>query len=99
WVAMQQFIEPGVKHVAQISQERRSEGDEEADKDRLLANILASLDATPVNPEEVRLYLVIAKRKGLDWKDVFEEAVRVQRSARPDRADLIPPLEDVAPLE
>ena len=44
WVAMQQFIEPGVKHVVQIKQERRSEEDEEADKERVLANLLATLD-------------------------------------------------------
>jgi hypothetical protein len=99
WVAAQQFIESGVKHVVQVSQERRNEGNQGADRDRLLANILAALDATPVNPEEIRLYLVIAKREGLDWKELFEEAVRVQRSARPDRVDLIPRLEDVAPRD
>jgi hypothetical protein len=99
WVAAQQFIEPGVKHVVQVSQERRNEGNQGADRDRLLANILAAMDATPVNPEETRFYLVIAKREGLDWEELFEEAVRVQRSARPDRVDLIPRLEDVAPRE
>jgi hypothetical protein len=47
WVGMQQFIEPGVKHVVQIKQERRSEEDEEADKERLLAYLLETLDAIP----------------------------------------------------
>jgi hypothetical protein len=53
----------------------------------------------PVNPEEVRLYLAIARGKGIDWQKLYEEAVRVQLAARPDRAELIPPLENVIPLD
>jgi hypothetical protein len=99
WVAMQQFLEPGVKHVVHVGQERRSEGDEAAGKERLVANLLASLDATPVNPEEIRVYLAIAKEKGIDWRKLYDEAVQVQRAVRADRVDLIPPLADVAPQE
>jgi hypothetical protein len=98
WVAMQRFLEPGAKHVVELSRERSNE-DEEAGRDRLLSNLLASLDATPVNLEEVRIYLAIAKGKGIDWRDLYNEAVRVQLAARPDRAPIIPPLEDVIPQE
>jgi hypothetical protein len=99
WVAMQHFLEPGVKHVVHAGQERRSEDVEEAGKERLLANLLASLDATPVNLEEIRLYLAIAKGKGLDWRNLYDQAVRVQLAARPDCAGSIPPFEDVMPEE
>jgi hypothetical protein len=99
WVGMQQFIEPGVKHVIQIKQERRSEQDEEAAKEKLLTYLLEALDAIPINREVIRYYLSAAQRAGLDWKSLYEKAVQIHRSRR--RADdaLIPPLDDVVPLE
>jgi hypothetical protein len=96
---MQQFIEPGVKHVVQIKQEKRSEEDEEADKERLLAYLLEALDTIPINRKVIRYYVSAAQRAGMDWKELYEEAVQIHRSRR--RADdaVIPPLEDVVPLE
>jgi hypothetical protein len=99
WVGLQQFIEPGVKHVVQMGQERRSEDDEAGRKERLLANVLASLDAIPLNREEIRTYLTLAKREGIDWKALYQEAAKIQGSARPEQADLIPTRDDVAPVE
>jgi hypothetical protein len=99
WVGLQQFIEPGVKHVVHIGQERRAENDEAGSKERLLANLLASLDAAPINIEEVRFYLTQAKREGLDWKVLYEEAVQMQQSIRPEQADLMPPIDKVAPSD
>ena len=99
WVAMQQFIEPGVKHVVQIKQEKRSEDDEAAGKERVLANLSATLDAIPINPEVVRYYLSVAQRAGLDWKSLYEEAVQIRRSRRRDSDALIPSPEEVAPVE
>src|SRR5207245_5343174 len=99
WVAMQQFIEPGVKHVVQIKQEKRSEDDEAAGKERVLANLSATLDAIPINPEVVRYYLSVAQRAGLDWKSLYEEAVQMQQSRRRDSDSLIPSREEVAPVE
>jgi hypothetical protein len=99
WVGMQQFIEPGVKHVVQVGQEHLSEEDAAAKKESIMANLLASLDAMPVNGEEVRFYLTQAKGEGLDWRMLYEGAVQIQLAARPDRADLIPPLDDAAPPE
>ena len=96
---MQQFIEPGVKHVVQIKQERRGEEDEEAGRERILANLLATLDALPINPEVVRFYLSVAQKAGLDWKSLYEEAVQIQRSSRRDSDALIPSPEEVAPME
>jgi hypothetical protein len=98
WVAMQRLVEPGVKHVAHVGQERHGE-DAEAKKERVMAALLACLDATPVNKEEVRLCLTAARRQGLDWRGLYEEAVRLQRSARPDLAPGLPSPDDVAPPE
>ena len=99
WVAMQQFIEPGVKHVVQVKQEQRNERDAEGNKDRLLATLLAILDSIPINSEQIRYCLAAAKRAGLDWKGLYEEAVRVQLSVRPAQAALIPSAEQVEPVE
>jgi hypothetical protein len=96
---MQQFIEPGVKHVVQIKQERRSEEDEEAGKETVLTNLLATLDALPINPEVVRYYLSVAQKAGLDWKSLYDEAIQIQRSRRKDSDVLFPSLEEVAPVE
>ena len=99
WVGMHQFIEPGVKHVVQIKQARRSEVDEEADKERLLAYLLEALDTNPINLEVIRYYLSAAQSAGLDWKSLYEEAVQIQRSRRRDSDALIPSLEEVALME
>jgi hypothetical protein len=96
WVALQQFIEPTVRHVYEVGQEYREE-DAEARRDGLLATLLDCLDATPIHPEAVRVCLTLARRGGLDWKALYEEAVRGQQAARPERAELLPRVEDVAP--
>ena len=99
WVAMQQFIEPGIKHVVQIEQEKRSEDDVEAGKERLLSNLLSSLSAIPINTEVVRYYLSAAKKSGLDWRRLYDEAVQLQKARRPESAAYIPLPEEVAPVE
>jgi hypothetical protein len=96
WVALQQAIEPGVKQVVHVSEERESQ---EERNEKLLANLLAALDAQPVNLDEVRLYLTQARRAGIDWKALYDEAVRVQQAARRERAGLLPSVQDVAPLD
>ena len=82
----------------ELSQERREES-EEARKERLLSHLLACFEAKGANIEEIRGHLTTAKVAGWDWKGLYEEAVRVQIAIRPDQADSIPPLSDVAPLE
>jgi hypothetical protein len=92
WVAMQQFVEPGVKHVREVRQENRK-ADEEGCKEQLLA----CFELNTVNTEQVRLLLVAARRAGLDWDRLYAEAVQIHLSVRPHRAALIPPLKAVAP--
>jgi hypothetical protein len=96
WVALQQVIEPGMKHVREVGQERK-ERDER--KQRIWTGLLACLDADQINPEEVRMYLTAAQQVGWDYKEFYAEAVRALTSLRPERAALIPQLEDVAPGE
>jgi hypothetical protein len=95
---MHQFIEPAVEHVLQFKTERR-EQDGQAANERFLASLLACFDQIPFDPEEVRRYLTFAKLAGLDWQGLYEEAVRVQGSVRPEQAALLPPATSVPPLD
>ena len=99
WVAMQQFIEPGVKHVVEIKDAKRSETEQEAAKERLVAMLVEILMSRPVNVEAVRLYLATAKKLGLDWRALYEQAVQVEFLSRPDGSASLPPPEMVAPLD
>jgi hypothetical protein len=92
-VAMQQFIEPGVEHVVRVGQQRRAEDAEGEPRERLLSCLRDALRATPANPEAVRLYLTQARREGLPWEALYEQA------AEGLAADRVPPLEDVAPVD
>ena len=65
----------------------------------LVASLRATLGADPVNLEEVRPYLALAKRGGLGWERLYAEAVGEQVLARPERAGLLPPMEAVVPPE
>jgi hypothetical protein len=96
WIAMQHFIEPGVKHVVEVKQEKRIEK-EEASKERNLAVLVETLRSCPVNVEAVRVYLLAAKQMGLDWQALYEQAVKAELLERPDRATELPTLEAVAP--
>jgi hypothetical protein len=96
FVALQQFIEPGVKHVREVGQERHAE-DEEARKERLLAGLIACLQAAAIDPGDVRRQLAAIRQAGWDYEQFYAEAVRVLAATRPERAALIPPLHEVAP--
>ncbi len=99
WIGLHQALEPGVKHIHELGQERREESEEDR-KERLLSHLLACLDANGANIiEEIRFYLTAAKEAGWDWKGLYEEAVRMQTAVQPNQADSIPSISDVAPLE
>jgi hypothetical protein len=97
WVALQQFVEPGVKHVIEVKDHQREQGDLGEEKDTFLRILLAIFKSTPVNPEEIRSCLAAARRAGVDWKMLYEEAAQAHRAVRPERS--IPSLEEVAPGE
>jgi hypothetical protein len=96
-VGLQEFVEPGVKHVREAREHVREE-DQEARKQRLMDGLLACLEADVTQVNQVVLYLEAARTAGLDWRSLYEEAVRVYLARHPDRAEGIPRLEDLDEL-
>jgi hypothetical protein len=94
WVGLQQFIEPGVRHVREVRQVKA-----EQVQQRLLDYLCDCLDETVVKAEEVRLYLAAAQQAGLDGRELYAEAVRRHLAAHPERAPTMPLPEDVAPAD
>jgi hypothetical protein len=94
--ALQKVIEPQVEHVIVAKEQKRREAGGDG---MVLANLRDGLRATPVNREVIRAYLQAADRQGLEWRRLYNEAVQTELTERPDRAALIPPLEEVAPTQ
>jgi hypothetical protein len=94
WVALQQFVEPGMKHVCDVrlatSAERES---------LVLAELISCLAAGEVNVEEVRVCLFVAQQTGLDCERLYAEAVAHELSIRPERFGALLPWKDVAPRD
>ncbi len=102
-LGMKEFIEPSVEYILQAENaEQADEGDLDASDDgpeAILDDLSTSLGRDPIDPEEVRRHLAIAHRAGLDWRDLFDRAVRAELASRPYRAPSIPPVWKVAPRE
>jgi hypothetical protein len=97
-VAFQQVIEPGVKHVVEIKQNKPKKS-QRASRERFLADLVDCLAATPTDVEQVRHLLAAAGRAGLDWRQLYEDAVQARRSAQPELAHLLPAVEAVGPVQ
>jgi hypothetical protein len=102
-LGLQEFVDPGVEHVlAAENREQKDDADhpgDEDDPDLLRADLAASLGRSPIDTEEVRRHLAAARRAGLDWRALFDEAVHAELAARPYRAPSLPPIGRVAPRE
>jgi hypothetical protein len=102
-LGLQEFIEPSVESVFQAENvEQKEEEDLDADGDEAEAikeDLSASLGHSPIDPEAVRRHLADAGRAGLDWREVYDEAVRAELEARPFKAPSIPPAWRVAPRD
>ena len=101
-LGLQQFIEPSVEHIleAEYLQDKDDENDNEAGEDdleALQADLAAALGNSPIDPDEIRRHLAKAARLGLDWREFYEEAVRVELKNRPYRSPAMPPIWRVAP--
>ena len=101
-LGLQQFIEPSVEHIleAEYLQDKDDENDNEAGEDdleALQADLAAALVNSPIDPDEIRRHLAKAARLGLDWREFYEEAVRVELKNRPYRSPAMPPIWRVAP--
>lgn len=104
-LGLQEFVEPGVEHVlvvedsgTTVAPDRSDEGGG-AGRDEFLDDLSTSLSFTPIDPEEVRRHLASACRAGLDWRSMFDEAIRRELAARPYRAPSLPPIGRVAPRD
>jgi hypothetical protein len=102
-LGLQEFIEPSVEHIFEAeNREEKDEDDRDASEDdpkAVVADLLTSLGRTPVDSEEVRRHLTSARRMGLDWREVYDQAVRDELAACPYRAPSLPPSWRVAPRE
>ncbi len=102
-LGLQEFIEPSVEHIFEAENlEEKDEDDRDASKDdpkAIVADLVTSLGRTPVDSEEVRRHLTSARRMGLDWREVYDQAVRDELAACPYRAPSLPPSWRVAPRE
>ena len=96
-----EFVEPSVEYVFQAENvEQEAEDDLDAGEGGLgtiARDLAASLARSPIEPDEVRRALAAAGRAGLDWREVYERAVRSELVARPYQAPAIPPAWRVAP--
>jgi hypothetical protein len=103
--ALQQVFDPGIEHVIRAERDAEAEvadpggtGDEpEASIESHRSDLLAALDRTPIDPEELRRLLTSAAREGLDWRTLYDESVRLMLADRPYLAPNIPPPSRVAP--
>jgi hypothetical protein len=104
-LAFQQVFDPGIEHV--IRAERDAEEEEadpggdgdppEAVVEILRSDLLVALTRVPLQPEELRKVLAEAQREGLDWRSLYEEAVRATLADRPYLAPAMLPVSRVTP--
>ena len=102
-LGLQEFIQPSVEFIFQAENAEQKEEDEgdalETDQDAIRADLAVSLGRDHVDHEEVRRHLASAQRFGLNWRELFEQAVSAELTARPFRAPSMPPAWRVAPRE
>jgi hypothetical protein len=102
-LGLQQFIEPSVEYLVQAQNVEQSEDEDDqglgADREAIHSGLADALGRTPVDPEEVRRHLAAARRLGMDWRDLFDQAVAEELRQRPFRAPKMPPAGRVAPRD
>jgi hypothetical protein len=102
-LGLQQFIQPSVEFIFQAENAEQKEEDDgdaiEHGSEEIIADLAMSLRHQRVDHEEVRRHLASAQRSGLDWRELFEQAVRAELTARPFRAPMLPPVWRVAPRQ
>ena len=93
-VALHQLVEPGAKHAVQLKHGEQGR----ASRVRLLAELVDCLAEAAVDAGQVRRLLGVARRAGLDWRELYAEAVQVRGTSRSDLPVLPPPPDDLEPL-
>jgi hypothetical protein len=102
-LGLQEFIAPSVEYVFQAQNvEQKEEDDDEGlggDGAAIRSDLAEALSRTTLDNEEIRRHLSAARRAGIDWKALYEQAVAVELRDRPFRAPSIPPARRVAPRD
>jgi hypothetical protein len=102
-LGLREFVEPSVEYILQAENAEQAEaedpGPSEEGPEAILADLATCLGRDPIDTEEIRRHLASARRAELDWRDLFDRAVRDELAGRPYRAPSIPPAWKVAPRE
>jgi hypothetical protein len=104
-LGLQEFVEPGVAHILETENREHFEVEEDLnqgddlDLDQVRADLAEILRQTPIDNAEVRTHLTRARRAGMDWRRIYDEAVRAELAERPYRAPAMPPAARVAPWD
>jgi hypothetical protein len=100
-LGLQQFVDPSAEQIIAVENLEQKEQDDLAGEgtgeDAIRTDLAASLAESTIDPEEVRRHLASAVRAGLDWREVYDMAVRAELTARPYRAPSLPPASRVVP--
>jgi hypothetical protein len=100
-LGFQEFVEPSVEYIFQAQNVEQKDDEEDdglgVDEEALRSSLAEAMSRSPIDHEEVRRYLTAARRAGLDWKALFEQAVADELKERPYRAPSMPPGRRVAP--
>ncbi|MFO0957057.1 MAG: hypothetical protein U0800_06255 [Isosphaeraceae bacterium] len=99
----QEFLDPSVSVLRQaqeviVEEAEPGGGGEPITPEALQEGLSASLARSPIDTEEVRGWLTLARDKAIDWPVLFEESVRKELAERPYRLPEMPPPSRVAPL-
>lgn len=99
----QEFLDPSVRVLRQAQEVVAEEaepggGGEPITPEALRAGLAASLARSPIDVEEVRGWLTIARDQEIDWAELFREAVAAELAERHYRLPEMPPESRVAPL-
>jgi hypothetical protein len=102
-LGIQEFIEPSVEYLFQAQNVEQTEEEDDQglgdDREAIHSGLADALGRTPVDPEEVRRHLASARRLGMDWLALFDQAVADELRQRPFRAPKIPPARRVTPRD
>lgn len=88
---LQQAIEPGHRHVAQIGLQLRADA---SHRDRVLDRLVSLLAEGSINCAEIQDTL---RGVQFDWEELYAEAVRRASECDANRARILPRIDEIAP--
>jgi hypothetical protein len=103
-LGLQQFLDPGAAHVIealdkQVVEDEEGGGGDPLDRESLRAELAAALRRSPIDVDDVRRVLTLARDGALDTRGLFDEVLAAEIAERPYRAPHLPIWSRVAPAE